>query len=367
MPSVAVNPPKTPVTKGSNGIAAATIPNVCKMPGPPAPFVPTPLPNIGQSGKSPQGYSTSVKVEGQPVAIKGASFGSSGDIASKGTGGGIISNNAEGPTKFLGPGSFNTKFEGKNVQLLADPMLNNCGPAGSPANAATLAGVLQSPEAVQAGVFAEAQEICDIHCDCVAKGDASQVCIDQELFRRDAETGFSRRTKSEVPFDMKTDPPSPYMSRSDPRRQTRNWRIGGSRRPDAIVVHNPARPWSGDNIAAVIECKWGADSFGEKQRDAYEEIAGGKEKLIVLDDSNCQCPDQPKPQPVPVPVPKRSPEPKRTPDWVGPVATAATVVGAVALAAAAVAGAPAVAAAAAVVAVFGLLGGGASSGGGDAI
>lgn len=53
MPSVAVNPPKTPVTKGSSGIACATLPNVCKMPGPPAPVVPTPLPNVGRSGDAP--------------------------------------------------------------------------------------------------------------------------------------------------------------------------------------------------------------------------------------------------------------------------------------------------------------------------
>ncbi len=32
---VGVNAPKSPVTKGSNGIAMATVPNVCKMPGPP--------------------------------------------------------------------------------------------------------------------------------------------------------------------------------------------------------------------------------------------------------------------------------------------------------------------------------------------
>ena len=37
---VYVNPPKTPVTEGSQGMSPATLPNVCKMPGPPAPFVP---------------------------------------------------------------------------------------------------------------------------------------------------------------------------------------------------------------------------------------------------------------------------------------------------------------------------------------
>ncbi len=140
---VYVNPPKTPVTKGSKGIAAATIPNICKMPGPPAPFVPVPLPNIGKSGDSPKDYSKKVKFEGKEVAIKGATFKSKGDAASKGTGGGLISANTHGPTKFVGPGSLDVNVEGKAVQLLSDPMLNNCGPSGSPPNSATLSGVIQ--------------------------------------------------------------------------------------------------------------------------------------------------------------------------------------------------------------------------------
>lgn len=152
--SVTINPPKTPVTKGSQGVAAATTPNVCKMPGPPAPFVPTPLPNIGKSGDSPKGYSKSVKIEGKQVAIKGASFGSTGDMASKATGGGLVSANTHGVTKFVGPGSMNVKIEGKNVQFLSDPMFNNCGPNGSPPNSATLMGVIQASgmvTAVEAG------------------------------------------------------------------------------------------------------------------------------------------------------------------------------------------------------------------------
>jgi uncharacterized Zn-binding protein involved in type VI secretion len=170
MANVGINPPKTPVTKGSNGMATATIPNVCKMPGPPAPFVPTPLPNIGQSGKNPDGYSTTVKIEGEFVAIRGASFGSSGDIASQGTGGGIVSNNVEGPTKFIGPGSFDVKIEGKNVQLLGDPMMNNCGPGGSPANAATMMGLLQDTSA-PVPVSPECAEAAN-DINAVIKGDA---------------------------------------------------------------------------------------------------------------------------------------------------------------------------------------------------
>jgi hypothetical protein len=141
MASVAIHPPKTPVTKGSRTLAKATVPNVCKMPGPPAPFVPSPLPNIGKSELSPKGYSTSVKIEGNTVAIRGASFESIGDIASKGTGGGLISANTHGPVKFITPGSMTVKIEGKAVHLLAEPVLNNCGASGSPPNTgATLGG-----------------------------------------------------------------------------------------------------------------------------------------------------------------------------------------------------------------------------------
>lgn len=141
-PTVSIHPPKTPVTKGSNSVSAATLPNICKMPGPPAPFILTPLPNIGRSCMSPRGYSKTVNIEGNPVAIRGASFASMGDIASRGTGGGIVSNNVEGETKFITPGSLTVKIEGKNVHLLADLMTNNNGPSGSPANAATLGGTL---------------------------------------------------------------------------------------------------------------------------------------------------------------------------------------------------------------------------------
>src|SRR4051812_45873897 len=117
MSSVGIHPPKTPVTAGSHGVAKATLPNICKMPGPPAPFVPSPLPNSAKSELSPTGYSKTVKIEGNAVAIRGATFESMGDIASKATGGGLISANTHGPAKFITPGSLTVKVEGKNVHL----------------------------------------------------------------------------------------------------------------------------------------------------------------------------------------------------------------------------------------------------------
>ena len=115
------------------------------MPGPPAPFVPTPLPNIAKSNMSPKGFSKDVKIEGKTVAIFGASFKSMGDVASKGTGGGLLSMNTHGPAKFVCPGSLTVRIEGKAVHLKGDPMLNNLGAAGAPPNTgATLTGVDRS-------------------------------------------------------------------------------------------------------------------------------------------------------------------------------------------------------------------------------
>ncbi|HKO50391.1 MAG TPA: PAAR-like domain-containing protein, partial [Polyangiaceae bacterium] len=292
MPTVAVNAPKTPVHKGSNGIAMATLPNVCKMPGPPAPFVPVPLPNIGTSDNGPKGYSTSVEIEGNPVAIQGSSFLSKGDIASQGTGGGIVSMNVHGPTTFIGPGSLDVQIEGKNVQLLGDPMLNNCGPAGAPANSATMAGVLQAPlllNAILNNSVLEVQHICDVICEVKAEG-GGQAEISKRL---EAEAPISN-IKPEVPFIMNPadgEGPAPVMSKKDPSRATRRWAIKGSRRPDAILVDKSADPWRGDNIKAVVEIKLGNDQWGKGQEEAYKRIAGDPSKLILVTDGpgGCKC------------------------------------------------------------------------------
>lgn len=174
MSSVAIHPPKTPVTKGCHSVAKATLPNICKMPGPPAPFVPAPLPNIAKSELSPKGYSTTVKIEGNTVAIRGATFESMGDIASKGTGGGLISANTHGPAKFITPGSLTVKIEGKSVHLLGEPMLNNCGPSGSPPNTGATMGGAKHDDL-------KPEQICDLEIDCGAKVPAYSDCQKAQL------------------------------------------------------------------------------------------------------------------------------------------------------------------------------------------
>lgn len=165
MSTVAVNPPKTPVTEGSQDKAPASLPNVCKMPGPPAPFVPTPLPNFGRSEDSIDGYTSTVLFDGKKVAIKGATYKSTGspDAASKGTGGGIISSVEQGKTAFVAPGSMTVKAEGKNIQLLGDAMTNN---GSNPSNSGTIPGNIQGPRPVKS----LAKALCAEFCKEVKKG-----------------------------------------------------------------------------------------------------------------------------------------------------------------------------------------------------
>lgn len=160
--TVAVEQPTTPVTEGSDDVAMCSGPNMCKMPGPPAPFVPTHFPNLGRSADKLTDGTSTVKIQGKKVAIRGAHYFSSGspDVASKGTGGGVVSSRAEGKTEFIAPGATTVKAEGKNVQLLGDAMTNN---GGSPANS-VCAKNAQKVADTSGLTLAEIKVICDAFC-----------------------------------------------------------------------------------------------------------------------------------------------------------------------------------------------------------
>jgi uncharacterized protein DUF4150 len=109
------------VHKGSGGMNT-TFPDVCKTPAPPAPPVPIPYPNIGQSSDTSQGPST-VTTDGKMPMVKGAKYSrSSGDEA--GTLGGVVSSVNMSECEFM-MYSFDVKFEGKNVCRMGDPLFHN--------------------------------------------------------------------------------------------------------------------------------------------------------------------------------------------------------------------------------------------------
>jgi hypothetical protein len=110
------------VHKGSNGISAATMPDVCKTPSPGGP-VPLPYPNISQSATLDKG-TTSVSADGgMMIAIKGSEFSlSNGD--NPGVAGGVKSNTFMKESTWL-LYSFDVKMDGENACRLTDKKLQN--------------------------------------------------------------------------------------------------------------------------------------------------------------------------------------------------------------------------------------------------
>lgn len=112
----------TLVHKGSDGIATAAAPDVCKTPSPGGP-IPIPYPNIARSSDLVEG-STTVKADGQPIALKDSAFATStGDEAGT-AGGGVVSGVIKGKAKFASY-SMDVKVEGRNVGRLSDQMTMN--------------------------------------------------------------------------------------------------------------------------------------------------------------------------------------------------------------------------------------------------
>ena len=107
--------------KGSNGIAMATIPDICKTPSPGGP-IPIPYPNIAMSSDLANGTKT-VKADGQMIAIKGSEYSmSTGD--EPGTVGGVVSSTFKKEAKWI-LYSFDVKMDGKNACRLMDMMTMN--------------------------------------------------------------------------------------------------------------------------------------------------------------------------------------------------------------------------------------------------
>jgi uncharacterized Zn-binding protein involved in type VI secretion len=107
----------------SNGIATATVPDVCKTPSAAGP-VPIPYPNIAMSSDLVSG-TTTVTVDGSPAAIQSSKFvKSSGDEA--GVAGGVASSVFMMEATFL---SFSptVTFDGQPACRLTDKMLMNKG------------------------------------------------------------------------------------------------------------------------------------------------------------------------------------------------------------------------------------------------
>lgn len=150
------------VHKGSNGISAATLPDVCKTPSPGGP-VPIPYPNISQSISLAKGTTTVKADGGMMIAIKGSEFSlSNGDNA--GVAGGVKSSTFMKESTWI-LYSFDVKMDGKNACRLTDKKFQNHE------NTVDLAGLFQFPVLV-----AQADPECTVCC--------AIICCDEAKYEK---------------------------------------------------------------------------------------------------------------------------------------------------------------------------------------
>lgn len=120
--------------------------------------------------------------------------------------------------------------------------------------------------------------------------------------------------KAEVPFDMRTTPPRPFLSstlqKEGPgRRHTTNpFPVPGSgiyRRPDVIIVKNKYDRWPGltgpdtegqmhvDNLERLVEVKFPGDGLDEDQYGDYMKIVGrNRKRMTILEIHDCRTEEQ---------------------------------------------------------------------------
>ena len=136
-----------------------------------------------------------------------------------------------------------------------------------------------------------------------------QSCVSERLSDLDKFLGHRSPWKPEISYDMHKSPPEPIMDKGILTKAhdsvigwiKKYWEKdkgypyekgeGMIRRPDVVIVKDPSKPPTQDNIKNVVEIKFGDDEFGTRQKDAYEEIAGDPNKVKVLDPDKCKCSD----------------------------------------------------------------------------
>lgn len=168
---------------------------------------------------------------------------------------------------------------------------------------------------------ADKKVLCALLCCCNSNPGTSesgansyQGCVSATLGNTQRALGGDSRFKPEVSYNMRAFPPEPMMERGILGGLTTTpmpWNSGGishmrnrierdfpnmspeygrdTRRPDVVIVNDPSRPPTQDNISRVVEMKFGSDTPGRGQIEAYNDIGGRRTE--VLDVEECGCSD----------------------------------------------------------------------------
>lgn len=158
--------------------------------------------------------------------------------------------------------------------------------------------------------------VCKAICYCDTRPNKSkagrnqyQSCVSERLKELDRFLGHHSPYKPEVNYDMHKNPPEPIMDKGIltkahdylPGWIKKHWEKdkgypyeageGMVRRPDVVIVKDPTKPPTQDNIKHVVEIKF-KDKISKGQKDDYPIIAGDPNKFKRLDPDDCDCGNQ---------------------------------------------------------------------------
>lgn len=257
--------------KNSTGFVRSTLPDFCKTPGYPVPFV-----NVAFARDLACG-TTSVRSHGGAMCgVKGSEFSVSyGD--EPGRGGGVKSGVNLHRATFLS-WSPNVFMQDRAVTRLTDRMLLNKG------NTISAAGYFTGP--VTGASLATLNLLCDYACRCLATGQG-QTCVA-------AQVAATPRTPQAGMYAEVTFNPAGVMYRNPDDSPMTRYGVAGSRLDVTTIV--------GGQPVEFIEMKFPGDRLRGTQERRYEAIArqNGKQLQMMNIPQDCNnCNAQPAADPVP--------------------------------------------------------------------
>lgn len=168
--------------------------------------------------------------------------------------------------------------------------------------------------------------LCSAICYCSSTPNISQngkslkqACVAQRLGELDELLHKRSPYKPEVSYDMTKNPPQPILDsqtghnphgwipgwiskywNDDPEHPPFKPGRGMIRRPDVVIVKDPGKPPTQDNIKQVVEMKFPPDPPNNRQTNAYQRIAGDPNKVIEMKSTDCDCNQEEQKSEVPV-------------------------------------------------------------------
>ncbi len=159
------------------------------------------------------------------------------------------------------------------------------------------------------------QVLCSAVCYCTNTPNISrdgkslkQACVGQRLGELDEILGGRSPYKPEVSYDMTKNPPQPILDSQtgtsahgwipgwikkywdeDPEHPPFKPGKGMIRRPDVVIVIDPTKSPTQDNIKQVVEMKFPPDLPDPIQADAYKQIAGISTDVVEMEATECDC------------------------------------------------------------------------------